>query len=453
MADSNSLKRHLNVRHIRFMGLGSAIGTGLFYGSSDAIQMAGPAVLLAYMIAGAAVFVVMRALGEMAVHHPVAGSFGRYASDYLGPFAGFLTGWTYCFEMVIVAIADVTAFGIYMGLWFPEVARWVWVLAVVFFIGAINLLNVRVFGELEFWLSLLKVIAIVAMIAAGCGVIVFGVGTADGTPTGISNLWQHGGLLPFGWEGVLMALPMVMFSFGGIEVIGMTAGEAGNPKAALPRAVNSVPFRILVFYVGTLFVLMAMQPWRQVGSDGSPFVELFSHLGISWAASLLNIVVISASLSAINSDVFGAGRMMYDMSCQQKAPRSFKKLSGAGIPWVTIAVMAIALLVGVLLNYLIPERVFLVIASLGTFATLWVWITILLSQMAMRRRISADERRQLAFPVFLYPVSVMFALVMMVLAIILIGYAPDTRVALYTGIGWVALLGIAWCCMPRKYRQ
>ncbi|WP_025733970.1 amino acid permease [Carnimonas nigrificans] len=448
MSQNESLKRHLKVRHIRFMALGSAIGTGLFYGSSEAIQLAGPAVLLAYMVAGAAVFVVMRALGEMAVHHPVAGSFGRYASDYLGPFAGFVTGWTYCFEMVIVAIADVTAFGFYMSSWFPEVARWVWVLSVVFFIAALNLLSVRVFGELEMWLSALKVAAIIAMIAAGCAVIVWGVGTSDGVPTGISNLWEHGGLLPFGWEGVLLALPLAMFSFGGIEVIGITAGETDNPRKALPKAVNSVPFRILIFYVGTLFVLMSVQPWQQIGSDGSPFVGMFEHLGIGWAAIAFNVIVISASLSAINSDVFGAGRMMYDLSRQRQAPRSFQSISSAGIPWVTVAAMALALLVGVLLNYLIPDRVFEVIASLATFATLWVWMAILFAHMAMRRRLSAEERGELEFPLFLYPASSIFALLFMVLAIVLIGYAADTRVALYAGIGWLVLLGITWRLIP-----
>ncbi|MGJ8513796.1 amino acid permease [Carnimonas bestiolae] len=447
MSQNESLKRHLKVRHIRFMALGSAIGTGLFYGSSDAIRLAGPAVLLAYMVAGAAVFVVMRALGEMAVHHPVAGSFGRYASDYLGPFAGFVTGWTYCFEMVIVAIADVTAFGFYMSSWFPEVARWVWVLSVVFFIAALNLLSVRVFGELEVWLSALKVAAIIAMIAAGCAVIVWGVGTADGVPTGISNLWQHGGLLPFGWEGVLLALPLAMFSFGGIEVIGITAGETDNPRKALPKAINSVPFRILIFYVGTLFVLMSVQPWQQIGSGGSPFVGMFEHLGIGWAAIAFNVIVISASLSAINSDVFGAGRMMYDLSRQRQAPRSFQSISSAGIPWVTVVAMAFALLVGVLLNYLIPDRVFEVIASLATFATLWVWMAILVAHMSMRRRLSADERKQLAFPLFLYPASSIFALLFMVLAIVLIGYSADTRIALYAGIGWLVLLGVAWKLM------
>lgn len=194
------LLRGLNARHIRFIALGSAIGTGLFYGSASAIKAAGPAVLLAYLIGGAAVFMVMRALGEMAVRNPVSGSFGSYARQYLGPLAGFITGWTYTFEMVIVALADVTAFGIYMGLWYPDVPRWIWILSIIFFIGAMNLCNVRVFGEMEFWLSLIKVVAIIAMMAAGAGIIFFGFGHSF-PATGLENLWSHGGFAPHGWQG------------------------------------------------------------------------------------------------------------------------------------------------------------------------------------------------------------------------------------------------------------
>ena len=235
------------------MALGSAIGTGLFYGSASAIQMAGPAVLLAYLIGGAAVFMVMRALGEMAVHNPVSGSFGQYASTYLGPMAGFILGWTYAFEMIIVCLADVTAFGIYMGFWFPEVARWVWVLGIVFLIGGLNLCNVKVFGEMEFWLSLLKVGAIVAMILGGFGIMLFGIHTAgESQASGLSNLWAHGGFMPNGIGGLIASFAVVMFAFGGIEIIGITAGEAKDPQRVIPKAINAVPLRILLFYVLTL---------------------------------------------------------------------------------------------------------------------------------------------------------------------------------------------------------
>ena len=237
---SSELKRGLSARHIRFIALGSAIGTGLFYGSAKAIQAAGPSVLIAYLIAGAAVYMVMRALGEMAVHNPVAGSFGQYASQSLGPLAGFITGWTYTFEMIIVCLADVTAFGLYMGFWYPDVPQWIWVLAIVLLIGGLNLCTVKLFGELEFWLSLLKVAAIVAMIAGGLGIMLFGIGlSADAPATGVHNLWQNGGFMPNGIGGLIASLAVVVFAFGGIEIIGITAGEA-RTRAAPSRAPSTL---------------------------------------------------------------------------------------------------------------------------------------------------------------------------------------------------------------------
>ena len=439
------LKRGLSARHIRFMALGSAIGTGLFYGSASAIQMAGPAVLLAYLIGGAAVFMVMRALGEMAVHNPVAGSFGQYASTYLGPMAGFILGWTYAFEMIIVCLADVTAFGIYMGFWFPEVARWVWVLGIVLLIGGLNLCNVKVFGEMEFWLSLLKVGAIVAMILGGFGIMLFGIHSAGEAPaTGLSNLWAHGGFMPNGVGGLIASFAVVMFAFGGIEIIGITAGEAKDPQRVIPKAINAVPLRILLFYVLTLFVLMAIYPWPQIGSQGSPFVQIFSNLGIGSAATILNIVVISAAVSAINSDIFGAGRMMYGLAQQGQAPKGFAQLSSQGVPWMTVVVMGAALLGGVVLNYLIPENVFLVIASIATFATVWVWLMILVTQVAMRRSMTREQIAELKFPVPFWPYAPAAAIVFMLFIFGVLGYFPDTQAALMVGAVWIVLLIVAY---------
>ena len=445
MHQEQGLKRGLSARHIRFMALGSAIGTGLFYGSASAIQMAGPAVLLAYLIGGAAVFMVMRALGEMAVHNPVSGSFGQYASTYLGPMAGFILGWTYAFEMIIVCLADVTAFGIYMGFWFPEVARWVWVLGIVLLIGGLNLCNVKVFGEMEFWLSLLKVGAIVAMILGGFGIMLFGIHSAGDAPaTGLSNLWAHGGFMPNGVGGLIASFAVVMFAFGGIEIIGITAGEAKDPQRVIPKAINAVPLRILLFYVLTLFVLMAIYPWPQIGSQGSPFVQIFSNLGIGSAATILNIVVISAAVSAINSDIFGAGRMMYGLGQQGQAPKGFAQLSKQGVPWMTVVVMGAALLGGVVLNYLIPENVFLVIASIATFATVWVWLMILVTQVAMRRAMTKEQIAELKFPVPFWPYAPAAAIVFMLFIFGVLGYFPDTQAALMVGAVWIVLLIVAY---------
>ncbi|WP_322014363.1 amino acid permease [Paraburkholderia sp. J12] len=446
----DNLQRNLGARHIRFLAIGSAVGTGLFYGSASAIQLAGPAVILAYILGGAAVYMVMRALGEMAVRNPVSASFGRYAADYLGPLAGFLTGWTYILEMIIVGLADVTAFGIYMAFWFPGVPQWIWVLAIVILICGLNLCNVKFFGELEFWLALAKILAIGAMIVGGAAILVLGVSMNGEHAAGLTNLWSHGGFFPHGSAGLVASLAVVMFAYGGVEIIGITGGEAKNPEVVLPRAINAVPVRILLFYVLTMVVLMAVFPWSGIDGKGSPFVQIFSGLGIRSAATILNIIVISAAVSAINSDIFGACRMMYGMAKQGQAPRIFARTSRVGVPWVTVLVMAVALLGGVLLNYLDPDHIFLIIASLATFATVWVWLMILLSQLAMRRRLSADEVRALKFKVPMWPVGPGLAIAFMLFVIGILGYGEDTRMALYVGAGWIALVSAGWYVFGRR---
>lgn len=441
---TQALARGLNIRHIRFMALGSAIGTGLFYGSASAIQSAGPAVLLAYMIGGAAVFLVMRALGEMAVRHPVSGSFGQYASRYLGPFAGFITGWTFAFEMAIVAIADVTALGIYMGFWFPEVARWIWILAAVLMISALNLMKVKVFGETEFWLSIIKVSAIIAMIVGGAAIVVFGFGLPDTANPGLETMLGSGGFFANGFWGLLASFSIVMFAFGGIETVGITAGEAENPKKAIPAAVNTVPVRILLFYVCALGVLMMIFPWQDINGETSPFVQIFDSLGIPAAAHILNAVVITAALSAINSDIFGAGRMLYGLAQQGQAPSSFSKISRHGVPWMTVATMGVVLLAGVVLNALLPESLFTIIASIATFATVWVWLMILLSHIAMKREIKRRGLPASEFGTPFWPFASYAALAFMAFIVVLLGIMPDTRVALVVGAVWIVLLFVAY---------
>ncbi|WOX25853.1 amino acid permease [Streptomyces solicathayae] len=438
-AKTATLSRGLKSRHIRFIALGSAIGTGLFYGSSASIQTAGPAVLLAYLIGGAAVFLVLRSLGEMAVRDPCAGSFGEYATKYLGPLAGFATGWTYAFEMVIVCLADVTAFGVYMGFWFPDVPRWIWVLAVVLVVGVMNLFSVKVFGEMEFWLSLAKVVAIVAMIGAGIAILVLGL-HGDGGPVGVSNLWSNGGFFPHGAEGFVLSFAVVMFAFGGTEIIGVTAGEAQDPEKTIPSAVNWIPLRIVLFYVVALAVIMSLNPWQNIDGTGSPFVEIFASLGVGSAATVLNVVVIVAALSAINSDIFAAGRIMYGMAERGQAPAAMRKLSRNGVPLTTVSIMMGALLLGVVLNYLMPESIFLVISSIATFATVWVWMMILLSQFAARRRMSPREAAALKYPAPFWPYGQIVAIAFMVAVLVLLAFSGDTRIALIVGAGWLALL-------------
>ncbi|NWB27686.1 amino acid permease [Pseudomonas gingeri] len=438
-AQGGPLKRELGERHIRLMALGACIGVGLFLGSAKAIEMAGPAIMLSYIIGGLAILVIMRALGEMAVHNPVAGSFSRYAQDYLGPLAGFLTGWNYWFLWLVTCVAEITAVAVYMGVWFPDVPRWIWALAALVSMGTINLIAVKAFGEFEFWFALIKIVTIIAMVIGGVGVIAFGFGN-DGVALGIANLWNNGGFMPNGISGVLMSLQMVMFAYLGVEMIGLTAGEARNPQKTIPNAIGSVFWRILLFYVGALFVILSIYPWNAIGTQGSPFVMTFERLGIKTAAGIINFVVITAALSSCNGGIFSTGRMLYSLAQNGQAPATFAKTSSNGVPRRALLLSIGALLLGVLLNYLVPEKVFVWVTSIATFGAIWTWVMILLAQLKFRQGLTASQRAGLQYRMWLYPVSSYLALAFLVLVVGLMAYFPDTRVALYIGPAFLVLL-------------
>ncbi|WP_431482720.1 amino acid permease [Pseudomonas solani] len=442
-SSEHELQRGLGERHIRLMALGACIGVGLFLGSAKAIQMAGPAIMLSYIIGGLAILVIMRALGEMAVHNPVAGSFSRYAQDYLGPLAGFLTGWNYWFLWLVTCVAEITAVAIYMQIWFPDVDRWIWALLALASMGTINLITVRAFGEFEFWFALIKIVTIIAMVVAGAGMIVFGIGNG-GIATGISNLWNHGGFMPNGIQGVLMSLQMVMFAYLGVEMIGLTAGEARNPQKTIPNAINSVFWRILLFYVGALFVIMSIYPWNEIGTQGSPFVMTFERLGIKTAAGIINFVVITAALSSCNGGIFSTGRMLYSLAQHGQAPKPFARTSRNGVPRNALLLSIFALLLGVLLNYLVPEKVFVWVTSIATFGAIWTWAMILLAQMKFRRSLSPAEQGKLQFKMWLFPLSSYLALAFLVLVVVLMAFFEETRIALYIGPAFLVLLTVLY---------
>jgi AAT family amino acid transporter len=433
------LQRGLEERHINLMALGAAVGVGLFLGSANAIRMAGPAILLSYAFAGAAIFIIMRALGEMAVANPVAGSFSRYAQDYIGPMAGYLTGWTYWLTALVGSMGEVTAAGIYMHIWFPDVPTWIWTLAALGAVTAINLVAVSAYGEFEFWFALIKVATIVVMIVAGVGIIVFGFGNG-GVATGISNLWAHGGFLPNGWIGILKALPMVMFAYQGIELLGITAGEARNPHKTLARAINSVFWRVLIFYVGALFVIMSIYPWDQIGTRGSPFVLTFDRMGIHSAAGIINFVVLSAALSSCNSNLYGTSRLLYSLAAQRQAPAIFGRISRNGIPVVALLFSCGCSLIGVYLNYLSPKQVFVWLAAISTFGALWTWATILVSHYRFRRRGDIPNRGTSVCCLPCYPYSNFIAGAFLCGVLVLMGFFEDTRIAVMVGPLWLVFI-------------
>ncbi|RXZ44943.1 amino acid permease [Crenobacter cavernae] len=434
-----TLHRGLEERHINLMALGAAIGVGLFLGSAKAIKLAGPAIMISYALGGFAIFLIMRALGEMAIHNPVAGSFSRYAQDYLGPLTGYLTGWTYWFMWIVTCMAEITAVGVYMGMWYPDVPPWIWALSALVIMGSVNFIAVKAYGEFEFWFALIKIVTIVLMIVSGGGMVFFGFAN-DGNALGIANLFSHGGFMPKGFEGVLMALPMVMFAYLGVEMIGLTAGEAKNPKKTLARAVDSVFWRILIFYIGALFVILAIYPWNEIGAKGSPFVMTFEKMGIPAAAGIINFVVLTAALSSCNSGIFSTGRMLFNLSEQSQAHPLFARIGRNGVPNAAVLLSCVLLLIGVALNYVAPEEVFTWFTAIATFGAIWTWAVILLAQMNFRKTLSAAELAELPSRMPLFPYGSYIALAFLALVIVVMMTFPDTRIALIVGPGWLALL-------------
>lgn len=441
--EGEKLHRGLDNRHIQLIALGGAIGVGLFYGSSATIQMAGPAILLSYIVGGLVIFTIMRALGEMAVDEPVSGSFSSYANRYLGPFAGYLTGWTYWFMWVVVGMAEITVVGVYVNYWFADIPQWVTALATLVVITMINLSSVKAFGEFEFWFAMIKVVAIIGMIVVGLGMILLGIGN-EGQPIGFSNLWSHGGFIPNGLKGILMSLVLVMFSFGGVELVGITAGEAKNPRKSIPSAINNVVWRILIFYIAALGIMMSLYPWNEVGTNGSPFVLIFDKIGIPGAASIINFVVLTAALSAFNSGLFSTGRMLYNLSLQNNGPKYFGKLNKHSTPRRGILFSSSFLLVAVFLNYVVPEKVFMYISSVATVAVITSWTIILITQLKFRQSKTKEEVKKLAFKMPLYPVTTYLALAFLALVVVLMALIEEMRIALFVAPVWFIILYVGY---------
>lgn len=440
----SELHRGLKNRHIQMIALGGAIGTGLFYGSGTSIKLVGPGISLSYLIGGIAIFFIMRALGEMSVEEPVSGSFSHYAYRYWGDFAGFFSGWNYWFCYVVVSMAELSVVGVYINYWLPSVPTWVSSLVFLLLITAVNLIDVKAFGEFEFWFSIIKVVAIIAMIIFGLFIIFFGFGKS-GMPTGFSNLWAHGGYLPNGLWGLLLSLVIVMFSFGGVELIGITAGEADRPQESIPKAINQVVWRILLFYVGALLVLTIIYPWNLVGTTGSPFVEIFSAIGIPAAAGILNVVVLTAALSTYNSGLYSNGRMIYNLALHGSAPKVFAVLSKAGAPLYSILFSSALTLIAVVLNFLVPGKVFMYLMSVATMAAITNWIMILITQLKFRRtKQESGQADKLAFKLPLYPISNYISLAFLVMVIVLMAYIPDMVYSLYIAPVWILILYIGY---------
>ncbi|ADP09990.1 aromatic amino acid transporter AroP [Erwinia pyrifoliae] len=444
----DTLKRGLKNRHIQLIALGGAVGTGLFLGSASVIQSAGPGVILGYAIAGFIAFLIMRQLGEMVVEEPVAGSFSHFAYKYWGNFAGFASGWNYWVLYVLVAMAELTAVGKYIQFWYPEIPTWLSAAAFFVLINAINLTNVKVFGEMEFWFAIIKVVAVIAMILFGCWLLFGGHGGPQAT---VRNLWQQGGFLPHGFTGLVMMMAAIMFSFGGLELVGITAAEADNPEKSIPKATNQVIYRILIFYVGSLAVLLSLLPWTRVTADTSPFVLIFHELGDTLVANALNVVILTAALSVYNSCVYCNSRMLFGLAQQGNAPKALLKVDRRGVPVVSILFSAVATGLCVLLNYLMPGEAFALLMALVVSALVINWAMISLAHMKFRRT-KNHQGVQTRFPALFYPLGNWICLLFMVAILVLMAITPGMAISVWLIPVWVLILAVGYWIKTRTQR-
>lgn len=439
------LNRSMTAGQMEMISLGGAIGVGLFMGSTSTIKWTGPSVILAYAFVGLILYIVMRALGEMIYINPGTGSFADYATEYVHPVAGYLAKWANVFEYIVVGMSEVVAATEYLKYWWPHLHTWVAGVVIIFLVLA-NLASAKAYGSLEFWFAMIKVVTIIFMILLGFMIIFFGFGNG-GHPTGFSNLWSHGGFFTGGWSGFFFSMSIIVGSYEGIELLGISAGEVANPQKAIVKSVKSVLFRILIFYVGAIFVIVTIYPWNELSSVGSPFVSTFAKVGITAAASIINFVVLTAALSGANSGIYSSSRMLFKLSHEGDAPKIFGRLSKRIVPDAAIIGISGGILIGFIIDMISATYnhstadMFVVVFSSSVLPGMIPWFVILLAELRFRRN-NKDLMVDHPFKLPLYPFSNYFAFIMLIVIVIFMFINPDTRVSVIVGAA-VLILAVA----------
>lgn len=402
--EGEGLQRRLSQRQLTMLAIGGAIGVGLFLGSSVTIRLAGPAVILSYVLGAGIALIMSYVLTEMAVVHPVAGAFGVYAEKYLNSWVGFSVRATYGVAQIIAIGAEVTAAGIYISFWFPHVPQWVWVVLVSAGLVALNSMQVNRLGEFEYWFAMIKVAAIIAFIVIGLGLIL---GAGSRPAVGLANLTQHGGFLPAGWKGVWLSLTITVTSYMGVEIIAVTAGEAKRPEVTIPRAMRNIVYRLIGFYVLAIAIMVTMVPWNQAGGSstlaGSPFVTAFAVAHVPFAAAIMNFVVLTAALSSVNTNLYLATRMLFSLGRERLAPAWMGRVSGNGVPHRALAASTAGIIAAILLAVFAPKNAFLMLYGTAVAGMLFVWLVILFTHLRFRKAISAERLASLPLRLRMHP--------------------------------------------------
>ncbi|MES5139583.1 amino acid permease [Lactobacillus crispatus] len=448
------LKRSMTAGQMEMISLGGAIGVGLFMGASSTIKWTGPSVLLAYIFVGVILYIVMRALGEMLYVDPGTGSFADYASEHVHPIAGYLAEWANVFQYIVVGISEVVATTEYLRFWWKGTSDWVAGVISILFLLVANLASAKAYATLEFWFAMIKVVTIILMILLGFAVILFGFGNG-GHPVGFSNLWSHGGFFTGGLKGFFFSMAIIVGSYEGIELIGISAGEVSDPHKAIVKSVKSVLWRILIFYVGAIFVIVTIYPWNKLDSIGSPFVTTFAKVGITAAASVINFVVLTAALSGANSGIYSSSRMLYKLAHEGEAPKTFGHVSKRIVPSHAIIGITSGIFVGFMLNVLAQflnkslANVFVIVYSSSVLPGMVAWFVILLAELRFRRK-NPHLMENHPFKLPLYPYSNYFALIMLVVIVVFMFINPETQISVAVGAAVLIIAALIYVVKHQK---
>lgn len=448
------LKRSMTAGQMEMISLGGAIGVGLFMGASSTIKWTGPSVLLAYIFVGVILYIVMRALGEMLYVDPGTGSFADYASEHVHPIAGYLAEWANVFQYIVVGISEVVATTEYLRFWWKGTSDWVAGVIIILFLLVANLASAKAYATLEFWFAMIKVVTIILMILLGFAVILFGFGNG-GHPVGFSNLWSHGGFFTGGLNGFFFSMAIIVGSYEGIELIGISAGEVSDPHKAIVKSVKSVLWRILIFYVGAIFVIVTIYPWNKLDSIGSPFVTTFAKVGITAAASVINFVVLTAALSGANSGIYSSSRMLYKLAHEGEAPKTFGHVSKRIVPSHAIIGITSGIFIGFMLNVLAQflnkslANIFVIVYSSSVLPGMVAWFVILLAELRFRRK-NPHLMENHPFKLPLYPYSNYFALIMLVVIVVFMFINPETQISVAVGAAVLIIAALIYVVKHQK---
>ncbi len=452
---ADRLQRNLKNRHVQLIAIGGAIGTGLFMGSGKTIATAGPSVLLVYLLIGSVLFLFMRAMGELLLSDARYATFADIARDLIGPWAGFVTGWTYWMCWVVTGVADMVAITGYVRFWWPNTPAWIPITAMTILLFTLNAMTVKAFGEIEFWFALVKIIAILALVVVGFAMVALRTVDEAGTAAAVSNLWSHGGLFPTGFTGFLGGFQIALFAFVGIELVGTTVAETADPETTLPKAINSIPVRIMLFYIAALAAIMMVTPWDQVSPERSPFVTMFSMTGFGAAATVVNLVVLTSAASSANSGIYSTSRMLFGLAGRGDAPAVFHRLSKRHVPRNALFLSCVFLLSAIVLMSFGDSisGAFTLVTSMSATLFMGVWVVIVLSYLLfLRRRPALHAASTFQAPGGAW--SAWIVIVFMALMVVVLALFPDTRAGLLTSLVWIVfIVGAALVNRQRMLRR